>query len=319
MPLMPGNSSKTISENIRELHTGKTFSHTAAKFGKGRANKQAVAIALSEARKGRAMGGMVGPQMTPPMAGMPPQVPPPPMQGVAGTVPPPAGGIGAGMPQNASMGLAPSMPQPSMPLAQPVSAPLAAKRGGALNRAFGGMNMGITKAPNMTPNWQEKQEARNLTRGPILSNVPGRTDAHATHVPSGSYVVPADIVSGRGQGNTLAGVQSLQKLFKMGPYGSAPAGLRPGRRPAFGAMKTPKAFASGGGKQDGHVGKPVRVNLAGGEIVIPPEHLLETFRHLYPKEHYTLKQIHTIMDAWVLHERKHLRKTLAKLPGPARD
>lgn len=51
MPLKRGKSKKTVSSNIRELHTGKTYAHTASKFGKAKANKQAVAIALSTARK----------------------------------------------------------------------------------------------------------------------------------------------------------------------------------------------------------------------------------------------------------------------------
>jgi hypothetical protein len=58
MPLTPGSSRETISKNISELHTGKTYSHTAAKFGKEDANKQAIAIALNTARKvRRARGG----------------------------------------------------------------------------------------------------------------------------------------------------------------------------------------------------------------------------------------------------------------------
>jgi hypothetical protein len=56
MPLLPGTSQATISKNIREFHTGKTYTHTARKFGKTRAIKQAVAVALSEARKS---GGML--------------------------------------------------------------------------------------------------------------------------------------------------------------------------------------------------------------------------------------------------------------------
>jgi hypothetical protein len=51
MPLKKGKSKKTISSNISEFHKGKTFAHTAAKFGKAKANKQAVAVALSTARK----------------------------------------------------------------------------------------------------------------------------------------------------------------------------------------------------------------------------------------------------------------------------
>lgn len=51
MPLKKGKSKKTISSNISEFHKGKTFAHTAAKFGKAKANKQAIAVAMSTARK----------------------------------------------------------------------------------------------------------------------------------------------------------------------------------------------------------------------------------------------------------------------------
>ncbi len=53
MPLKTGKSRKTVSSNIRELHTGKTYAHTASKFGKKRADKQAVAIALKKSREKR--------------------------------------------------------------------------------------------------------------------------------------------------------------------------------------------------------------------------------------------------------------------------
>ena len=57
MPLKSGKSQKTISSNISEFHGGKTFAKTAAKFGKEKANKQAVAVALDKARES-------GPPMT---------------------------------------------------------------------------------------------------------------------------------------------------------------------------------------------------------------------------------------------------------------
>lgn len=56
MPLKKGSSRKTVSSNIRELHGGKTYAHTASKFGKTRANRQAVAIALKKAGKSRRKG-----------------------------------------------------------------------------------------------------------------------------------------------------------------------------------------------------------------------------------------------------------------------
>lgn len=51
MPLAKGKSKKTISKNISEFHTGGTYAATKKKFGAKTANKQAVAAALSQARK----------------------------------------------------------------------------------------------------------------------------------------------------------------------------------------------------------------------------------------------------------------------------
>ena len=51
MPLKSGKSKKVVSSNISEFHTGKTYAATKAKFGKKRADKQAVAVAMSKARK----------------------------------------------------------------------------------------------------------------------------------------------------------------------------------------------------------------------------------------------------------------------------
>ena len=51
MPLKKGKSKKVISSNIKELHTGKTYAKTKKKFGKKKANAQAIAIAFDKARK----------------------------------------------------------------------------------------------------------------------------------------------------------------------------------------------------------------------------------------------------------------------------
>jgi len=53
MPLKRGTSKKVVSENIKEFHQGKTYARTEAKYGKAKADKQAVAVALSQKRKGR--------------------------------------------------------------------------------------------------------------------------------------------------------------------------------------------------------------------------------------------------------------------------
>jgi len=51
MPLLKGPGH--VGDNIREFRTGKTFQRTAAKFGKARAEKQAVAVALHQQDEGK--------------------------------------------------------------------------------------------------------------------------------------------------------------------------------------------------------------------------------------------------------------------------
>lgn len=51
MPLQPGKSRSVVSNNIEEMHQGPTYAKTKAKFGKATADKQAVAVALSNARR----------------------------------------------------------------------------------------------------------------------------------------------------------------------------------------------------------------------------------------------------------------------------
>jgi hypothetical protein len=51
MPLKSGSDKHTISANISEFHHGATYEHTKAKFGKATADRQAVATAMSNARR----------------------------------------------------------------------------------------------------------------------------------------------------------------------------------------------------------------------------------------------------------------------------
>ncbi len=53
MPMKKGSSKRTISKNIAEFHTGKTYQKTRAKFGKETADKQAVAAAYRTAGKSK--------------------------------------------------------------------------------------------------------------------------------------------------------------------------------------------------------------------------------------------------------------------------
>lgn len=102
------------------------------------------------------------------------------------------------------------------------------------------------------------------TSGLIASTVPGRTDRHAMRVRPGSFIVPADIVSGVGQGNTLAGAKLLGEALKTGPYGSKlPKPVRGG----IGLPRPPRLarFDAGGTVPE------TDILTAGGEMVIDPE------------------------------------------------
>lgn len=115
--------------------------------------------------------------------------------------------------------------------------------------------------------------------GPIHSAVAGRTDHLAMNVPEGAYVVPADVVSGLGEGNTANGLKVLESMF-----GASPS----------------KASS-----------KDVPIMAAGGEYVISPEAVKQ-------KGGGDLNRGHKILDKWVVSERKKIIKTMSKLPGPAR-
>ena len=62
-------------------------------------------------------------------------------------------------------------------------------------------------------------------KGAIHSSVAGRTDHLPMHVASGSYVIPADIISAMGEGNSMAGFKIAKEIFsvknitKGTPYG----------------------------------------------------------------------------------------------------
>ena len=122
--------------------------------------------------------------------------------------------------------------------------------------------------------------------GPIHSPVAGRTDHLPMHVPSGSYVIPADIVSSLGEGNTMAGYRAVKMMFR-----DAPAG----------------AYAQGGG-----VGEPVPIVAAGGEYVLSPDEVIWAGKG-------DLDAGHRALDKWITGTRKELIKTLQKLPGPKTD
>lgn len=137
--------------------------------------------------------------------------------------------------------------------------------------------------------------------GLLHSAVAGRTDHLKVNVPSGGYVVPADIVSGIGEGNTMAGARILQSMFNSGPYGVP--------LPKSAHHKTipspPRAHKAEGGATH------VPILGAGGEFVIAPHHIAKKFG--------SLKRGHAVLDKWVVNERKKIAQEMLNLPGPQKD
>lgn len=144
----------------------------------------------------------------------------------------------------------------------------------------------------------KKSAGTKLHTGPIHSSVAGRTDHLPMHVPSGSYVIPADIVSGMGEGNTIAGFKHMRRMFGGEPYG--------GDQNPYGQSGGPYGMASGG-KTDG-----VPIVAAGGEYVLHPDQVRDAGGG-------DLDLGHKVLDEFVKRMRKELVNTLKNLPGPKRD
>jgi hypothetical protein len=122
--------------------------------------------------------------------------------------------------------------------------------------------------------------------GPIHAPVAGRTDHLNMHVPSGAYVIPADIVSSFGEGNTEAGLKVFDDwVSELG---------RKTNEPSYEPDKITPIVA------------------AGGEYVIPPNIV-----RVYGDGDIDLG--HSELDKFVVLARKNLIQELKKLPPPKKD
>lgn len=160
-----------------------------------------------------------------------------------------------------------------------------------------------------------------LHTGPIHSAVAGRTDHLPMNVPHGAYVLPADIVSGMGQGNTVAGfkiAKQLPSIFSASFYGQEKAGSGM----PYGATglpyhgPSPKKAAGGqlerSSDDEANDGEGVPIVAAGGEHVYHP-------REVRQIGNGDLDRGHRILDNFVTEYRDHVRGTLRDLPGPRKN
>jgi hypothetical protein len=145
-----------------------------------------------------------------------------------------------------------------------------------------------------------------MRQGALHSPVPGRTDALPVTAQKGAYVVPADVVSGLGQGNTMAGTKTLESMFKTGPYGTTMPKMRRPSLPT--GNRRNRGFADGGevmmGEEPG-----VDIIAAGGEFIVPPEAVAEIGGG-------DIAHGHDILDAFVKKVRGDTIATMQQLPGP---
>lgn len=181
------------------------------------------------------------------------------------------------------------------PRAQAIAAALSVAR---QHRAHGGISIKHAHAPKA-----HAPKSSKIHSGPIHSSVAGRTDHLPMHVPTGSYVIPADIISASGEGNTIAGFKHARRVFGGNPYGGASGG-------PYGQGKGPYGMADGGSAQGDDAGVPIVA--AGGEYVLHPDQVRECGGG-------DLDMGHKVLDEFVKQMRKELIGTLKKLPGPKKD
>lgn len=189
------------------------------------------------------------------------------------------------MPNTAPQPAQPAAPQPAAQQ-QAVALPQIGtpgqgfQRGGTVKRDIGGM-MPFSQADP----WWTRAEARGADSGLLAGTTPGRADAVKTQAPPGAFVVPAEVVAGLGEGNTLSGARVIQGILDSGPHGIPQARMGHGRGPPRppemprglqgelkkgGPVTLFEAKARGGGQED--PGK-TPVDLSHGEFIISPEHV----------------------------------------------
>ena len=141
--------------------------------------------------------------------------------------------------------------------------------------------------------------ANPINNGLLGVKTPGRTDRLPTKVAPNSYIVPADVVSGIGQGNSLAGGHILDNVFAHHLHSAFRHNLTP-HDPIH-----PKNVGLGtGGKV-----KKMPVILAGGEYHVTPEIVRAIGKG-------NMAAGHKALDNMVKKVREHTIKTLKTLPKP---
>ena len=153
--------------------------------------------------------------------------------------------------------------------------------------------------------------------GALTGDTPGRADALPVNVLDGSHVIPADVVSAIGDGNSGAGLKHLSKMFPT-PKVSAPKTpkfnmklpaaphlLAP--RIKMSKMRIPKMkgmLHANGGKTEN-----VKCALSDGEFVVHPEHVKRIGQG-------DMERGHRAFDHFILSKRREDIERRKRLPPP---
>ena len=182
--------------------------------------------------------------------------------------------------------------------------------------------------------------------GPLSGATGGRADKIATTVPDGSHIIPADIVSALGDGNSEAGFAVLMKRFPRSDPHRARGGMvglsgmphmpsipgTPHISDAPHMIGIPNPHMTGAPHLTGaprmgmpklgslkppgmprlHAGGTVPVKLSDGEVSICPEDVRELGNG-------DIEHGHKILDRFIVHARKENIKKLKGLPGPSKS
>lgn len=158
-----------------------------------------------------------------------------------------------------------------------------------------------------SPIWEAHQASRELQHdtfhpgGLFGGSGAGRTDRLPHAVAADSFVVPADVVSGLGQGSTLAGAKIMDGILSSGPFGTP---LPRGRR------------ADGGSTGDGIS----HVMVASGEYNVPRDKVAELGNRMRRAKKSTkrtdLEAGHKALRGLVEKVRSAQKKFLATAPKP---
>lgn len=192
------------------------------------------------------------------------------------------------------------------------------RKGGAARRAYGGLD--AAPSPEQAGMFDMRRSTAELYHpgGFLHSPVAGRTDQLPLAVAADSHVIPADVVSGLGEGNSLNGAHLLDQMFHSGPWGvRAPKVRAPSTLPR--PPRAPPHFA-GGGRPD----RTTSILAAGGEYIVRPEavaHFGAIAKRRDPKRFRrksAMESGHDAIDDFIVRARRHVVATTKKLPGPVK-